>query len=300
MAFDKFKIFGLIALALGIFLALPARAASSVTLTHVHGLAYSADGKQIFVPSHHGLAIYSDGRWRKATGPEHDYMGFAATKQYFYSSGHPAPGSGLINPFGLIKSADGGRTWQKRGLEGEVDFHLLATSYGTNAVYVFTHEPNSRMSKSGIHATLNDGFSWQRADGKGLEGALLNLAVHPSNSRIVAAGTKTGLFFSTDGGNSFTRLAGGEQVLAVFFDLDEKQLWFSSYGGKPVLTRLDWNSKKKSAISLPPLPQDAVAYLAQNPVDRNEYAIATFERSVYLSKDQGKTWSQIAGQGKTR
>lgn len=300
MTHDRIKTFGLIALTLGVFLALPARAASSVTLTHVHGLAYSADGKQIFVPSHHGLAIYSGGQWRKAAGPEHDYMGFAATKQFFYSSGHPAPGSGLINPFGLIKSADGGRTWQKRGLEGEVDFHLLATSYGTNAVYVFTHEPNSRMSKPGIHATLNDGFSWKRADGKGLEGALLNLAVHPSNNQIVAAGTKTGLFFSTDGGNSFTRLAGGEQVLAVFFDLDEKQLWFSSYGGKPALTRLDWNGNKKSAVSLPPLTRDAVAYIAQNPANRNEYAIATFERNVYLTKDQGKQWTRIANQGQTQ
>ena len=71
----------------------------------------------------------------------------------------PLPGSGLVNPFGLIKSGDGGRTWQKRGLESEADFHLLATSYGTNAVYVFTHAPNSRMSKPGIYSTVNDGLA---------------------------------------------------------------------------------------------------------------------------------------------
>lgn len=292
------KAFGLIVLSLGICLALPA-SASSVTLMHVHGLSYSTDGKQIFVPSHNGIATYSGGKWSKAAGPENDYMGFSSTKQFFYSSGHPAPDSGLVNPFGLIKSSDGGRTWQKLGLEGEADFHLLATSYGTNAVYVFTHAPNSRMSKSGIYSTVNDGFAWKRAEGKGLEGSLLNLAVHPSNNQIVAAGTKTGLFLSTDGGDNFKRLASGEQVFAAFFDLDGKQLWFSSYGGKPALTRLDWSSDKKTAISLPPLTQDAVAYIAQNPANRNEYAVATFERSVYLTKDQGKKWVQIANRGQT-
>jgi len=299
MSHKKAKASGLIVLSLGVCLALPAGAASSVTLTHVHGLSYSADGKRIFVPSHHGIATYSGGKWSKAAGPEHDYMGFSSTKRFFYSSGHPAPGSGLVNPFGLIKSGDGGRTWRKLGLEGESDFHLLATSYGTNAVYVFTHAPNSRMSKPGIYSTVNDGFAWKRAEGKGLEGSLLNLAVHPSNNRIVAAGTKTGLFLSSDGGDNFKRLESGEQVLAAYFDLDGKQLWFSSYGGKPGLTRLDWSSGKKTVINLPPLTQDAVAYIAQNPVNRNEYAIATFGRNVYLTRDPGKKWAQIADRGRT-
>ena len=43
-------------------------------LTHVHGLAYSADGKRLMIPSHHGLAIYENGKWTKAPGAEHDYM----------------------------------------------------------------------------------------------------------------------------------------------------------------------------------------------------------------------------------
>ncbi len=106
-----------------------------VELMHVHGLAYSADGKQLLIPSHHGIAAYADGQWAKMPGPEHDYMGFSATHNALYSSGHPAVGSKLVNPFGLIKSTDAGKTWQQLGLEGESDFHTLATSYETNAVY---------------------------------------------------------------------------------------------------------------------------------------------------------------------
>lgn len=300
MSHTKIKALGLIALCVGMVLTLPAQAASPVTLTHVHGLSYTADGKQIFVPSHHGMAVYSDGKWVKAAGPEHDYMGFSATKQFFYSSGHPAPDSGLINPFGLIKSGDGGKTWKKLGLEGEVDFHQLATSYGTNAVYVVTHAPNSKMSTPGIHSTVNDGFTWKHATASGLEGQLISLAVHPSNNQIVAAGTKAGLFLSTDGGDKFKALHEGAPVMSAFFDLDEKQIWFGSYTDKPSLTRLDWSSGKKTAISLPPLTRDAVAYIAQNPVNRQEYVIATFERNIYQTKNTGKTWSQIAKQGKTQ
>lgn len=300
MSHDKTKTLRLIALSLGIFLTVPAYAETTVTLTHVHGLSYSADGKRIFVPSHHGMAVYQAGKWSKAPGPEHDYMGFSATKQSFYSSGHPASGSGLVNPFGLIKSSDGGKTWRKLGLEGEADFHQLATSYGTNAVYVVTHAPNSRMSKPGIHATFNDGFSWKRAAANGLEGDLISLAVHPSNNQIIAAGTKSGLYLSNDGGDNFKPLSSGEQVLNAFFDLDEKQLWFSSYGTRPALTRIEWSSGKKSTISLPPLTRDAVSYIAQNPVDRKEFVIATFERNIYLSKNLGMTWNQIARQGQTQ
>lgn len=43
-----------------------------------------------------------------------------------------------------------------------------------------------------------------------------------------------------------------------------------------------------------------MAYVAQNPADKREYAIATFERSVFVSKDQGKSWKQIADRGKTQ
>src|SRR5438876_1036892 len=168
-----------------------AHAQDSVTLMHVHGLSYSADGKRLMIPSHHGVAVYENGKWSKAPGPQHDYMGFSATSKHLYSSGHPAPGSGIVNPFGLIRSRDGGKTWDKLGLEGETDFHVLATSWHTNAIYVWNPAP-------------------------------------------------------------------------------------------------------------PPLTKDAVGYIAQNPVARSEYAIATFGRSVYLSKDAGHTWTAIAerGQGK--
>jgi hypothetical protein len=175
-----------------LFAAASAAYAQNVTLHHVHGLAYSSDGKRLMIPSHHGLAIYENGKWSKAPGPEHDYMGFVATAKNLYSSGHPAPRSGLVNPFGLIRSRDGGRTWDKLGLEGETDFHLLAAGWNTNAIYVWNPEPSSRLKSPGLHFTLNDGFTWTRPAASGLAGKPQALAVHPDEPKVVAVATAQG------------------------------------------------------------------------------------------------------------
>ena len=280
-------------------LVLAGLAHGQVTLTHVHGLSYSADGKRLMIPSHHGLAIYENGKWTKAPGPQHDYMGFSATAKNLYSSGHPAPGSGLVNPFGLMRSRDGGKSWEKLGLEGESDFHLLATSWNTNAVYVWNTAPNSRMKQPGLHFTLNEGFAWKPARATGLEGNPHAIAVHPDEPKAVAAATSKGIFESNDSGESFQQLAGGEGT-SVFYDLDGKHLWYGYFDGAPRLVRARLRAGPPAQINLPPLTEDAVAYIAQNPSKRDEYAVATFKRSVYLSKDAGHTWTQIADRGSAK
>jgi len=291
----------LIVAALSATLAASALAAQPTALTHIHGLSYSKDGERLMIPDHHGLAVYERGRWSKSAGPAHDYMGFAATRDALYSSGHPAPGSGLPNPLGLIRSSDGGRTWKKLGLEGESDFHALATSYGTNAVYVINGGANSRMRQPGIFHTRNDGMKWAQAEGRGLGGELKGLAVHPDDASIVAAGTSDGLYLSRDSAAHFERLVGGRQVLAQTFDLDGQHLWFSAYAGSPSLMRIKLQAgATPQALSLPSLREDAVAYIAQNPVRHDELAIATFKRSVFLSRDAGQTWTAIAQDGATR
>ena len=274
-----------------------ALAQGPLTLTHIHGFAYSSDGSRLMIPSHHGLAVYQNGKWSKASGPQHDYMGFSATAKHLYSSGHPALGSGLVNPRGLIRSKDGGKTWDKLGLEGETDFHLLATGWNTNAVYVWNPAPSSRMKRPGLHYTLNDGLAWKAVRAEGLAGEPRALAVHPDDAASVALATSEGLYLSNDAGERFTKAASGGEGLSVFFDLNGKELWYGAYAGRPTLSRAALKGGESARIVLPPLTNDAVAYIAQNPARKLEYAIATFERSVYLSKDGGRSWKQIAERG---
>lgn len=270
---------------------------AQVTLTHMHGLAYSADGEQIMIPSHHGLALYRDGKWSKAAGPQHDYMGFAASASALYSSGHPAPGSGLVNPFGLIRSRDGGRTWQKLGLEGETDFHLLAVSWETNAIFVWNPTPSSRISEAGLHYSTDEGQTWRKPQAKALSSAPIALAVHPKNVKLMAVGTREGVFESSDSGDHFHPVAPGPGT-AVFYDLDGTHLWYARHDGQARLTRARLREGPIMQVRIPVLRDDAISHIAQNPVRRTEYAIATFERSVFVSTDAGRTWRQIADSGK--
>ena len=274
-----------------------ALAQPAVTLIHVHGLSYSADGKQLMLPSHHGLAVYEKGKWSKAPGPQHDYMGFSATAKHLYSSGHPAPGSGMVNPFGLIRSKDGGRNWDRLALEGETDFHLLATGWNTNAIYVWNPQPSSRMQQPGLHYTLNDGAAWKHAAAARLDGEPRALAVHPEDPAVVAVATSKGIYLSRDSGESFRPRVEGIDSYSVFFDLGGKRLWYGAFDGGARLAHVSLGGGIAMQVELPPLARDAVAYMAQNPAKHDEYAIATFGRSVYLSRDGARSWKQIAERG---
>lgn len=288
------------ALLAGLGIACAAPAQSREMLVHVHGLAYSADGTTLMVPSHHGLAIYQRGKWRRAPGLKHDYMAFASTRRHLYASGHPAPGSGFANPFGLIRSRDGGRTWDRLGLEGETDFHLLAAGWNTDAVYVWNPQRNLRMDEFGVYFTLDDGQTWQGAAASGLEGDMLALAAHPYAASTVAIGTTEGAFLSRDFGGRFEALARDVQAHALHFDLDGNGLWLGSFSGAAHLSRVDLETGTIEPGPSPHWGRDPISYIAQNPASRAEYAIATFGRSVYLSRDAGRTWKQIADRGRVR
>lgn len=265
-------------------------------LHHVHGLAFAPDGKALLVPAHTGLAIYRDGRWSLAPGPTHDFMGFAVAKVAIYTSGHPAPGSTLRNPLGLMKSTDGGKTWRQLGLHGEADFHDIAVGHRSNVVYVLSVEANSRMPEAGIYYTRDDGRTWKRSELNGIISPITGIAAHPGDPRTVAVSTFGGLLLSRDFGKQFRRITPEKAVTAVAFDLDEKHLLFASQG-ESALARVGLDGGSNLSLPLPALASDLVTHIAQNPADRKELTIATRRKNVFLSRDAGKTWKQIAREG---
>jgi len=175
----------------------------------------------------------------------------------------------------------------------------MGTSWNSNAIYVWNPAPNSRMQQPGLHYTLNDGLAWKRAAARGIDGNPYAVAVHPDDAKSVALATPAGVFASTDAGESFKRLS-SIQGTAVFFDLDGKHLWYGSYDTQARLARAVMPGRALEEVKLPSLTKDAVSFIAQNPARRSEYAIATFNRNVYLSGDAGKTWRAIAVRGETK
>jgi hypothetical protein len=155
------------------------------------------------------------------------------------------------------------------------------------------------MERPGLHYTLNDGLAWKPARASGLEGDPRAIAVHPDEPAVVAMATSSGVFLSRDSGEHFVRFAGGAEGLSVCFDLDGKNLWYGTFDGRARLSRAPLDGGTGAPVELPRLSEDAVAYISQNPAMRSEYAIATYARSVYLSKDGARTWKKIAERGRT-
>lgn len=280
--------------ALSIVLSGCATNSADVELTHVHGLGYTSDG-QIVIPAHDGLRIYADGHWHVPEGPKHDYMGLSMVDDGFFSSGHPEPGSELKNPFGLVKSTDLGKNLDILDLHGEVDFHEMAVGYKNHTIYVMNHEPNSKMKDAGLYYTQDQTKTWNKSALNGVEGEHFVLAVHPTEESRVALGSEKGLFVSNDFGQSFKKI-GSYQVTALHYNL-KGDLYVGGYEGKPFLSQLDPSFNPTQEFALPPLEKDAVAYFAENPKNEKEIVFATFNKSVFLSQDQGATWEKIADQG---
>lgn len=177
------------------------RAKAEVVFPDLHGLGFSADGRQLVVAVHDGLRIYENGQWNEPDLPAHDYMGYSPTDEGFYSSGHPHPSAGLRNPLGLVKSSDGGRRLVRLGFEGESDFHLMGVGYFSHAIYVFNPAPNSKLAP-GLHYSLDDGKTWNQSALQGIAARPIQIAVHPTEVNTLAIATEAGLFISSDFGST--------------------------------------------------------------------------------------------------
>jgi hypothetical protein len=275
---------------------LPATAQAIIELRHAHGIGYSADGSQILIPNHFGIAVYSEGRWSKVAGPAHDYMGFVVTRDHIFSSGHVAGSRGVTNLLGLMRSGDGGKSWITLGLEGQAEFHLVAAGYLSNALYVYNAEPNPAMPRAGIYRMMGDRLvAWRGAAGRGLQGEIGMLTAHPTETATIAAATTAGLFLSRDDGDEFEPIAAGSRATAARFTLDGDAILVGTWNGKqPRLLRITIRDGVRKELSLPEFGRDAVANIVQNPVRRTELALISFERAVFVSPDGGKTWKRIA------
>ncbi|WP_227935586.1 F510_1955 family glycosylhydrolase [Alkalihalobacillus deserti] len=267
----------------------------AVTFMHIHGLDYTADGQEIYVPAHDGLKIYSEGMWSNQTeGELHDYMGFSMVEDGFYSSGHPAPGSKMADPFGIVKSIDKGKTLEILDLYEEIDFHGMTVGYKTKDIYVFNPAPNSRMDKPGFYYSTDETKTWNQSKLEGLVGQASTLAAHPTENGVVAIGTDSGVFLSTDYGNSFESLL--ENVSAVAVSFDHSNSLLVTVPGKLLSISLD--GTKQTDLNIPQLnSDDVIAYVRQNPQEANEYVFATFNKDIFITKDSGETWMEIVDQG---
>lgn len=263
---------------------------------HLHGIGYSNGGPGFVIATHAGLYQYAGGQWKEANHEKHDYMGFSATRDGFFSSGHPEPGSDLKNPLGLIKSVDRGGSVETLAFYGQLDFHYMAAGYDSNEVFVVNETPIKELP-AGLEYTTDEGATWESASMNGFTSdTISNVAAHPSDKGMLAIGSKDGIFISRDYGENFERMPETGSVLYVF--LTEAGGVFSSYEQEKVqLKRFSSGSGQIEELSLPSEQMSPIVMLAVHPDDGQEMVIATYDNDIYMTEDGGENWSIVAEKG---
>jgi photosystem II stability/assembly factor-like uncharacterized protein len=186
----------------------------TVEWRHVHGIGVDPVDSSILYIATHGDFYQS----RSGAPPvkvdkvRADYMAFNAPHDKnspLYASGHPSSGGNT----GLIKSIDGGMTWQQvaKVLEPAVDFHTMTLSK-SDPNLILGFDSGGR----GLFKTIDAGNTWENLEYPEYISAL---AISPDDSQLIFAGTGNGIFNSNDGGITWSHIAyEGLTVSAMNFD----------------------------------------------------------------------------------
>jgi photosystem II stability/assembly factor-like uncharacterized protein len=241
----------------------------------VHGLAVDARTGRVLLATHEGLFDMSTEPATKI-GPTNDLMGFTAATGtgIFYASGHPGKDSTMPNPMGLIRSSDGGRTWEQLSRQGQSDFHALT------------------VTKSGIVAF--DGQLWTSPDGKSWTTAAAGFApavlAGNSGTNTVLATLPEGLQRSTDGGHTWKPVPSSPVIQFAAF-ANEKEavgvepngtVHYSADGGST------WTLKGR-------IDADVQAVAAAKGLDGKLQIWAATAEELIVSSDGGATFRPAAG-----
>src|SRR3970040_2849587 len=195
----------------------------TVDWRNIHGLGIDPTDRTILYIATHGDFYHShDGNPPfKVDIVRADYMAFNAppiTGIPLYASGHPSTGGNT----GLIKSIDGGQSWESvsKVLEPPVDFHAMSVSKSDpNTIIGFDS------AGRGLFKTVDAGKIWETLQYPNYISAL---AISPIDSQLVFAGTGKGIFQSNDGAKSWTLLDEYKEITILALTFDENETLFAS------------------------------------------------------------------------
>jgi len=295
---NKFIISGIIiaVIAIGIGLALnnqssvPSQSAvepRTISWQHVHGLGVNPSDPSILYIGTHGdfFQSISGGPPVKVDKVRADYMGFTVPSVKgtpLYSSGHPSTGGNA----GLIKSTDGGQTWElvSKVLEPPVDFHAKAVSKSDPNI-IIGFDSGGR----GLFKTTDAGISWETLQYPDYVSAL---AISPTDPNMVFAGTGKGIFVSNDGAKSWTQLEPYNEILIFALTFDDNGVLYATAANFGLLRSLDlgktWEGLKSPDLTITNLAVDSqnkIIYVAGHSQEGFQ--------EVYSSSNDGTNWQLI-------
>lgn len=225
---------------------------------------------------------------------------------------------------GIYKSTDGGTNWQNSGLEESAYFgRIIVDHANSNRVFaavcgnLFTPDANR-----GIYRTTNGGTSWQRVLFVNDSTSAIDIVQHPDNPNILYAsmwermrglnyrrsfGPGSGIWKSTDGGDSWTELTVGlplgydigriglaispssPDILYAFYDnLNEVAVYKTQNSGQ------SWT--RTNDAPLQGINSNFGWYFGQIRVSPdNPDMVYVLGVDLQFTTDGGNSWTQLAG-----
>jgi photosystem II stability/assembly factor-like uncharacterized protein len=156
----------------------------------------------VLLATHEGLFDVTNQPAAKL-GATNDLMGFTGGIDHsvLYASGHPGADSDLPNPLGLVRSTDGGRTWEQLSRQRESDFHALTVT------------KSGIVGFDGTLRTSPDGKTWNSVTTDFVPAVL---AGSPASDTVLAT-TEQGIRRSTDGGKTWDAVESGPVIQFAAF-----------------------------------------------------------------------------------
>lgn len=238
-------------------------------------------------------------------------------------------GEGLQRPDlstgdGMYKSTDGGKTWTHLALrKGQQIASIIVDPKDENRLFVAVlGHPYGPNDERGVYRSTDGGKSFQRVLYKDENTGAIQLEFDPKNSKVIYAdmwagrqgpwengawqGKESGLFKSTDGGNTWKKLGGG--LPTIDQGLGRIGLAISPSDAKRLYATVDANPKSAGIYvsndageSWVQTNSDAriwgrgsdFAEVKVHPTDPNTLFVAN--TSTYKSTDGGKTFTGFKG-----
>ena len=274
--------------------------AAAGRIEQIYGIGYPGNDNGLYLATQEGLKVFTNNEWLEGNSENHEYVGFQATKDGFYASGHPEKGTNFKDPLGLIKSTDKGATFEDLAFYGEGDFHFLSAGYDTNILYVINEKENPVL-KAGVYRSEDEGQSWEplllndlHADTVGM------IATHPTNEQTMAMATRSGIYLSEDKGDHMRLVT--EPVMVTALALSENYLYYAAVKNNKVLFyEMDLNTLNKVALNIPFLNYDnPITYIAVDYKNDQTLSFSTYLFDVYQSMNRGETWDLKIKNGKIK
>ena len=293
-------------------------AAIAESVQNPGGVYRSTDGGASWAPAHEGLS-FPGPIWDLAFDPSDSAVLYAATPRGVSRStdrgAHwsPTPGrlptpawSVVVDPETpatvftgtadgrLFASEDGGRPWRRIGPE------LPATSFidilriaPADRSTLFAHY---NLFHQEIGRSTDGGDTWQLLRGPG-SGDVEELLIDPRNpARVLAViGQPGGVYVSTDGGESWSRVLPGRIVALAQAPSDPDVLYAATLSSPPAPLRAEVCRSTDGGASwgcsgFGPEEKGGVGALAVDPRD-SSVVLASLATGIHLSLDGGATWS---------